>query len=188
MNKSEIISRLKNGNKRYIEDNLLSEFQDSSRRKSLVDGQNPMAVILGCADSRIVPELIFDTGIGELFVVRVGGNVANMSTIASIEYAVAMLNTQIIVVLAHENCGAITIAIKGRDYDSNVMHLLSHLTPAINQSEKNASINTIAKKNASITVSDLINKSKIISDAVNSDQLEILPAYYNLKTGIVDFL
>ena len=97
------LNRLKSGNTNFVNDNLNNDFQDSSRRKAVVDGQNPFAVVLTCSDSRIIPELIFDTGIGELFVIRVAGNIANPSSIASIEYAVAHLNVKLIVVLGHQN-------------------------------------------------------------------------------------
>jgi len=95
------LKRLKSGNAAFINDSLNNDLQDSSRRKDVVDGQNPFAVVLTCSDSRVVPELIFDVGIRELFVIRVAGNIANPSSIASIEYAVAHLNIKLIVVLGN---------------------------------------------------------------------------------------
>ena len=184
----EIIDRLKTGNARFAADTPEHKKQDSRQREAIVSGQNPFAIILGCADSRIVPEHIFDTGLSELFVVRVAGNVANVSSIASIEYAVAHLGTKVIVVLAHENCGAVTAAVKGGDNGHNINHLLSHLTPAIVDCGSNATVNDIAKKNALLTVQELTHRSSIISDAVKSGQLAIVPAYYHLDTGLVDFL
>lgn len=185
---SEVLERLKDGNQRFVNDKLVSENQDSRRRKSQTDGQSPFAIILSCADSRVVPELAFDTGIGELFVVRVAGNIANTSSIASIEYAVAHLGTPVIVVLSHESCGAVTAAVNGGDNGYNLNHLLSHITPAISESEKNAPVNDVSKINAKLTVQDLSNRSAIIAGAVKSGKLKIVPAYYNLDTGIVDFL
>jgi len=168
---SEILERLKNGNQRFANDKLDSENQDFQRRKTQVAGQDPFAIVLSCADSRVVPELVFDTGIGELFVVRVAGNVANTSSIASIEYAVAHLGTPVIVVLSHESCGAVTAAVKGGNNGYNLNHLLSHITPAISKSEKNASVNDVSKINAKLTVQDLSNRSAIIAGAVNSVKL-----------------
>jgi carbonic anhydrase len=188
MNKPDIITRLKSGNKHFVKDNLNSKNQDSQRRKTQTDGQDPFAIVLSCADSRVVPELAFDTGIGELFVVRVAGNVANTSSIASIEYAVAHLGTPVIVVLSHQSCGAVTAAVKGGDNGYNLNHLLSHITPAISNSGKDATINDVAKKNAQLTVQDLSNRSSIIAQAVSSGKLEIVPAYYHLETGVVEFL
>ncbi|PLW93333.1 MAG: carbonic anhydrase, partial [Marinilabiliales bacterium] len=102
------IKKLEEGNFHFVNDKLKNRNLHAKRRMELVDGQEPWAIILSCADSRVVPELIFDTGIGELFVIRVAGNIANTSTIATIEYAVAHIHTPVIVVLGHENCGAVT--------------------------------------------------------------------------------
>jgi len=183
-----VVQRLKEGNARFVKDHLDGNLQDSSRRESLTSGQDPYAIILSCADSRVVPELAFDTGLGELFVVRVAGNVANSSSIASIEYAVAHIGSKVIVVLGHESCGAVTAAVSGGDNGYNLNHLLSHITPALAASEEGASVNDIVKKNAALNARDLVGRSSIISNAVEAGNLKILPAYYNLATGKVDFL
>jgi len=184
----ESLNRLKEGNARFVADQLNSKLQDSSRRESLLDGQQPYAIILGCADSRVVPELTFDTGLGELFVVRVAGNVANSSSIASIEYAVAHLGTKLIVVLAHQSCGAVTAAVAGGDNGYNLNHLLSHIIPAIAASKKGASINEVAIKNAELTVGELKNRSDIIKNAIDKGDVKVVAAYYNLDTGKIDFI
>lgn len=184
----EIIERLKAGNDNFVKDCLESKNQDSARRKAVINGQNPFAIVLSCADSRVVPEFIFDTGIGELFIIRVAGNVANTSTIASIEYAVAHLATKVLIVLGHQSCGAVTAAVKGGDNDQNINHLLHHLEPAIEASEDDASVNEIARKNAIHTVQHLTEQSAIIKEAFDAGQLEILPAYYRLDSGKVEFL
>ena len=98
MTQTEILNRLKNGNLKFVEDKLKGGNNDQSRRNALTSGQSPFAIVLSCADSRVVPEMLFDTGLGELFVIRVAGNIANASSIASIEYAVAHLKTSLIVV------------------------------------------------------------------------------------------
>jgi len=184
----ESLNRLKDGNARFVADRLNGKLQDSSRRNSLLDGQKPYAIILTCADSRVVPELAFDTGLGELFVVRVAGNVANSSSIASIEYAVAHLGTNVIVVLGHQSCGAVTAAVNGGDNGFNLNHLLSHIIPAIVASKEGASVNDVAKKNAEITVGELKNRSEIIGNAVDKGDVKVMHAYYNLDSGKVDFL
>ncbi len=183
-----IIQRLKDGNARFTEDNLERKLQDQERRDELVGGQKPFAIVLSCADSRVVPELAFDTGLGELFIIRVAGNVANTSSLASIEYAVAHLGTKIIVVLGHESCGAVTAAASGGDNGYNLNHLLAHITPAVAACGKDAPINDIVKKNARLTVGDLSNRSDIIRTALAENRLQIVPAYYNLGSGKVDFL
>lgn len=184
----EITDRLKAGNDRFVQDKLDGQLQDSSRRSSLVAGQDPYAIILSCADSRVVPELAFDTGLGEIFVVRVAGNVANSSSIASIEYAVAHIKSPVIVVLGHQSCGAVTAAASGGDNGYNLNHLLSHITPALAKAEDKSDINAIVKSNAILNAEELSNRSSIISSAVSAGNLKIIPAYYNLDSGRVDFL
>lgn len=188
MTQQEVLNRLKDGNKRFVADKLDGKLQNSSRRENLVSGQSPYAIILSCADSRVVPELTFDTGLGELFVIRIAGNVANRSSVASIEYAVAHLGTKVIVVLGHESCGAVTAAMAGGDNGTNLNHLLSHISQAINDSGSNADVQTVVKKNAKINAHELVKKSTIITEAVQNTGLQILPAYYNLDSGKVDFL
>lgn len=184
----ESIDRLKEGNQRFVADMLDGKLQDSSRRDSLVGGQKPYAIILSCADSRVVPEFTFDAGLGELFVVRVAGNVANASSLASMEYAVAHLGSNVIVVLGHQSCGAVTAAIEGGDNGKNLNHLLSHVTPAIAACGSEASVNDVVRKNAQLTVEALKEKSDIIKEAIDNGKVAALPAYYNLDSGQVDFL
>ena len=185
---NEIIDRLKAGNSRFVSDKLDGKLQDSDRRKSLENGQAPHTIVLSCADSRVVPELAFDAGLGELFVVRVAGNVANTSSMASIEYAVAHCGSKVIVVLGHQSCGAVTAAANGGDNGYNLNHLLSHITPALNASEAGASITSIVKKNAELNAAELVNRSSIIAEAAEKGAIKIVPAYYNLDSGKVDFL
>lgn len=188
MTPNEVLQRLKDGNVRFENDQLEGSLQNGTRRKELTGGQKPYAIILSCADSRVVPELAFDTGLGELFVIRVAGNVANSSSIASIEYAVAHLGTTLIVVLGHQSCGAVTAAVSGGDNGYNLNHLLSHITPAIAASDEGASVNDVVKKNAEMTAKELASRSAIIGDAVANGGVQIVPAYYNLDSGKVEFL
>lgn len=183
-----VVQRLKDGNARFVKDSLDGKLQDSSRRDSLVGGQQPYAIILSCADSRVVPELAFDSGLGELFVVRVAGNVANSSSLASIEYAVAHCGSKVIVVMGHQSCGAVTAALAGGDNGYSINHLLSHVTPAIAACGEGAGVNDVVKKNAELTAQDLITRSAIIRNGVENEGVKILAAYYNLDSGKVDFL
>jgi carbonic anhydrase len=182
-----ILQRLAEGNARFVADKLDGKLQDSSRRAQLSSGQSPHTIVVSCADSRVVPELAFDTGLGELFVCRVAGNVANTSTVASIEYAVAHLKTSVIVVMGHESCGAVTAAIAGGDNGYNLNHLLAHIEPA-KAACGDAPVNDVVKKNAELTVGELSSRSAIISGAVAAGALKIVPAYYALGTGAVTFL
>ena len=185
MNKQEIINKLIEGNKRYISDKE-SVDGSSKLRKQLKNGQNPYAIILSCADSRVVPELIFDSNIGDLFVIRVAGNIANTCSIASIEYAVAHIGCKVIVVLGHESCGAVTAAVKGGDNGLNLNKLCSFISPAIEKAKSN-NIADVVKMNAKINGEALISSSEIISKAVDENKLNVISAYYNLEKGNVEF-
>jgi carbonic anhydrase len=181
------LSRLKQGNNNFVEDRIDGVLDNYATRDELVSMQNPFAIILGCADSRVVPELTFDAGLGELFVIRVAGNVANTCSIASIEYAVAHLGVKLIVVLGHQNCGAVTAALGGGDNGYNLNHLLGHITPAIHASQ-DKEVNNVVRVNAHLTCKQLISRSAIIADAVENNDLRLFPAFYNLNNGKVDFL
>lgn len=183
-----IKQRLQEGNDRFVADRLDGKLQDSVRRTELTAGQQPHTIVLSCADSRVVPELAFDAGLGELFVVRVAGNIANTDSVASMEYAVAHCGSKLIVVLGHQSCGAVTAAINGGDNGYNLNHLLSHITPAIACSAEGATVNDVVKKNAELNREALLQRSDIIRNAVEAGNVEIVAAYYNLDSGKVDFL
>lgn len=185
----DIIDRLKEGNARFQNDTLEHQLQDQARRSELTGSQHPSVIVLSCADSRVVPELAFDMGIGELFVLRVAGNIANTETIASIEYAVAHLKPtpQAIVVLGHESCGAVTAAIGGGDNGYNLNILLSQIAPSV-AATPNGEVNDVVKTNAKLNAQELVNRSSIIRGAVESGSVKVIPAYYHLGSGKVDFL
>jgi carbonic anhydrase len=129
-------------------------------------------------------EIFFDTGPGELFVVRVAGNVANPSSIASIEYAVAHLGTKLIVVMAHESCGAVAAAIKGGDAGKNLNTLLGYIQPAIGSGDK--AVNEVARRNARQSADRLLSESDIIRPAVESGDVKIVTAFFHFN-GEVEF-
>jgi carbonic anhydrase len=187
MNAEAALNALKEGNQRFVEENSSYPRRDHGRRAESTRGQSPFAIVLSCADSRVMPEAAFDQGIGDLFVVRVAGNVANTSSIASIEYAVAHLGTELIVVLGHESCGAVTAALAGGDNGYNLNHLLSHVEPA-KSSANSSDVNTVVKENARKNCEALSGRSSIISEAVRNGKLSIVPAYYHLGSGQVEFL
>jgi carbonic anhydrase len=188
MTANDVLNKLIEGNQRFVENELDEVAVDPQAKADLVKGQSPYAIILSCADSRVVPELIFNTGMGELFVVRVAGNVANTSSLASMEYAVAHLNTPLIVVLGHQHCGAVTAAVKGGDNGNNINHLLGHITPAIMKSNDPASVEEVTRRNTGLTVRTIINNSEIISNAIDNGKLMVVPAYYYLESGRVEFI
>lgn len=191
------LEKLKEGNRSFCKDKLGHENQDAARRAELAGGQTPFAVVLSCADSRVVPELVFDVGLGEIFVIRVAGNIANTSSIASIEYAIQHLDPKVnlVVVLGHEECGAVKAALGGGDCGHHLNMLLAHLQPALPKAgddwckDENGDIpkpvvTKTVKKNAKLTAKRLGAASK----SFERKSLEIVPAYYNLASGKVDFL
>ncbi|MEL6107988.1 MAG: carbonic anhydrase [Planctomycetota bacterium] len=182
----EALARLEQGNERFVSDDLTHDLQDAKRRAALKDSQHPWAIVLSCADSRVIPELVFDAGIGELFVVRVAGNIANNSSLASIEYAVTNLNVNLIVVLGHEGCGAVNAALNDQDFGHNLNHLVAHLKGAVQPPFATEDPLTEAvERNARNMAEQLTARSPIVA---GSDDLKILPAIYRLETGKVDYL
>ncbi len=181
-----ILKRLQEGNNRFVADKPDGKLQNSQRRQVLTHGQDPYAVVVICADSRVVPELAFDTGVGELFVIRVAGNVANTCTVASIEYAVAHLDTSVVVVMGHEGCGAVTAAMQGGALGPNLEHLLAHIAPALTAAD-DTPLEKVVKKNAELTAIELTKRSAIIRELVTSGRLAIVSAYYELGSGRVTF-
>jgi carbonic anhydrase len=185
----QAIRHLSEGNLRYIEDTIETPNINSSQRYEFTKGQSPFAIVLNCADSRVVPEIIFDQGIGDLFVIRVAGNIANPSSIASIEYAVANIGCNLIIVLGHESCGAVGAAIDSypdADNGPNLNHLISFITPAVKEN-LGAPIEQVVRCNAENNAQTMLNNSDIIKQYVNAGDLRIVPAYYGFESGKVDF-
>lgn len=182
------LKKMKEGNDRFVEDKMNNPNHDIILRNNLSHEQHPWAIVLSCADSRVVPEMAFDTGLGDLFVIRIAGNVANSSTIASIEYAVAHLDVNLIIVMGHQNCGAITAAIQGGDAGSaHLNHLVKHMQPALEVCGAGCGINDVVKKNAELTAEELAAKSEIIQNEIKNGELKVFSAYYHLDSGKVDF-
>ena len=184
----ELREKLLDGNKRYVEGSLQGPHQNTKKRQELLNNQAPHTIVLSCADSRVIPEFIFDVGLGEMYVVRVEGNVANIDSLASIEYALTHFHSKLIVVLGHQSCCAVSAAFVGGDNGYNLNHLLSHIIPAISNSPDGATVNDVAKRNAILTVKDLIDRSPVIKKARQNGEVELAPAFYNLDSGLVEFL
>jgi carbonic anhydrase len=187
------LEMLHEGNERYVE-GISRRHDFKHEREALVGGQNPYAGILSCADSRIAPEYAFDTGRGDLFVCRVAGNFANDDTVASLEYAVAILGTPLIMVLGHDACGAVDATIKSlKDNTTLPGHLpslVSALAPAVKavaQQPGNPLDNAI-RQNVIDTVAKLKSATPILSAAVEQKKLRVVGGIYRLKDGRVDMV
>ena len=186
----EALKRLKEGNARFVADMPKDAEVGSKKRIELSQGQQPIAVILTCADSRAAPEIVFDKGLGVLFVIRVAGNVTGPEVYASIEYALAELKTPLIVVLGHTSCGAVGAALKGKEQPSdNLKQLVSLIHTGDDlPKDKDTALDVAIRNNVQYQTRLLTEKSKIIQDFADSGKVKIVPAVYDLKTGVVHWL
>ncbi|MFH1471167.1 MAG: carbonic anhydrase [Candidatus Micrarchaeota archaeon] len=156
---------------------------DKKRMEELADGQKPHAIVLTCSDSRVVPEFIFNCGLGELFVVRVAGNVAcDCDSLASIEYAAEHLNVKTLVVLGHTKCGAVCAACKGGG-EGNIKGLLCEINPAVEKA--GGQEDKAVEENVKLQIRNMLERSEPISNLVKNGELEIIGALYDITTGKV---
>lgn len=189
----EAFDRLMQGNKRYVNGKSMPlDFHDVE--KSLVSGQNPYATILGCSDSRVSPEHCFDEAHGDLFIVRGAGNYLTNDNIASIEYAVAVLKTPLIMVLGHESCGAVKAAIEAvdthKDFPGHIQLLASAIAPAVRAVSDTSSsrLINVTKANIIRNVESLRVKTPIIDSYHDEKKIRVVGGLYHLKTGIVEVI
>ena len=186
------INDLTAGNYRFVMGKAIHLDQDPSTRGSLVKGQSPQVIVLSCSDSRVPPEVVFDQGLGKLFVVRTAGEALDFTGTASIEYAVVHFHPKVLLVLGHDYCGAVSATLttpKGKsagspDLDRLVDFIRPHLA---GQSKSDDAMDKAVKANAAGTASDLVNRSAIVKKAVEGKSMAILRGNYHLKSGVVEF-
>jgi carbonic anhydrase len=171
---------LKEGNERYLNGELIDKGTYQSDREILNGGQNPFAAMLTCSDSRVAPEIIFDQKLGDIFVVRNAGNIADATALGSLEYAVGFLKIKLIVVCGHSKCGAVTAACSGEEVSANISHIISYIHPAVKLSEV---VDEAAFYNIGIMVAN-IKSNKVI---INNDVM-VVGAFYDVRTGVVQWL
>lgn len=191
------MKELVDGNKRYVEGHpTLAQRSSAARRAELANGQKPYAIVLSCSDSRVPPEIIFDKGLGELFVVRVAGNVPDPVVIGSIEYAAEHLGAPLVVVLGHERCGAVTASVdaKGKA-PGNIDSLVQAITPAVadakktcESKEKPGLVECAMNANVKRSETALTTRSPLLKKLVKEDKLRVVGASYDLDDGKVTFL
>jgi carbonic anhydrase len=193
----QILAKLLMGNKRFIKGETLNPRRKPEEFAKLEEGQSPMAVIVGCADSRVAPELIFDQGVGDLFVVRVAGNViggAGAIVKGSIEYAVAELGVSLILVLGHSKCGAVKAALKHIDAKDNlpgqIDDLVSLIKPAVSKTkgDKGDALENAIKANVDIGVKRLQQLQPIVAGPVKEGKVKVVGGVYDLRTGSVEII
>jgi carbonic anhydrase len=194
---SQARQRLAEGNQRYVRGKLNACGASSpAARSKLASGQKPFAIVLTCSDSRVPPEMVFDEGLGELFVVRVAGNVADPVVLGSIEYAAEHLGSPLVVVLGHERCGAVSAAVdaKGK-VPGNLGAIVKAITPAVQRAKllaqdrsNDALVDSAVVENAKLVASGLTKQSPILRKLVDEGKLQIAPARYDLDDGTVTML
>ncbi|MDO9275439.1 MAG: carbonic anhydrase [Lutibacter sp.] len=183
----DAILELKNGNARFLSNKLINTNYKNQIDQTKAD-QHPHSVILSCLDSRVPPEIIFDQGIGNVFVARNAGNIEDLNVLGSMEFATKVKGTKLIVVMGHSHCGAINGAIANAEL-GNLTQLLDQIKPAIiKNDDKEKMIDETIKNNVKMTIADILERSPVISELVRGNKVKIVGAYYDLATGKVIFM
>jgi carbonic anhydrase len=195
LSSGQALQRLLDGNKRYVSTNFAHPDQTAERRIEVANAQYPFACILGCSDSRVPAEIVFDQGLGDLFMVRVAGNVASAGEVlGSIEFAVAELQVPLVLVLGHKRCGAVTAAVdavvRGSVAPGHIGSLVDAIRPAVArvQGALGDMLDNAVRANVELVVAQLARNEPILAPAVREGRLRITGARYDLDTGQVDII
>lgn len=196
----EALERLREGNRRFVAGApRLDLHPNQARRSELMAGQEPFAVVLGCSDSRVPVELIFDQGLGDLFVIRVAGNIVASSQIGSIEFAAERFGTRLVVVLGHTRCGAVQATLEELQRPSekqspNLRAIVSRIRPAVEEllatelrHDQQALAQHAVRANVRVSANALRQGSELLERLIQKDRLCVVGAEYSLETGVVDF-
>ena len=182
----EAILELKDGNKRFLQNKPINTDYKSQIEHTKSD-QHPHSLILSCLDSRIPPEIIFDQGIGNIFVARNAGNIEDQNILGSMEFATKVKGTKLIVVMGHNHCGAVKGAVDDVEL-SHLTQLVNQIKPAIVQNEnKKLMLDETSKNSVKRTIDDILKRSPVIEELVKKNQVKMVGAYYNLENGKVTF-
>jgi carbonic anhydrase len=187
------LNKLLDGNKRFVSGELAKKDIGEGRRQVLTKGQQPFATVISCSDSRVSPEIIFDQGLGDIFVVRVAGNVVEATTLGSIEYGVEHLHTPLLIILGHEQCGAVKATLEARgEPEGNIGAIVRKIMPSVEAAKKlkkdaNETLNIAIQENIRNTYKDIM-KSRIISEFVHEGKLKVIAAEYYLGSGKVEMI
>jgi carbonic anhydrase len=188
------LSKILSGNKRFVSCSLSQKDLGDARRKELLGGQHPSAIVVTCSDSRVAPELIFDEGLGGIFVVRVAGNVLDSVSLGSIEYAAEHLHTPLLILMGHEKCGAVTAAVdaKGKP-EGNIGAIVSKILPAVKKARlqggsKDEIVANAIKLNVFQAYEDMLKASPVLKHMIEKGELQVAEALYHLGSGEVEIL
>jgi carbonic anhydrase len=198
---AEALARLRDGNRRFVADQSTAlALSSHARRAALVAGQAPFAIVLGCSDSRVPAELVFDQGFGDLFVIRVAGNVVAPSQVGSVEFAAARFGTRLVVVMGHSQCGAVIATLEevlGRttNQSRNLRSIVDRVRPSVetllsgrNAKDPDALVGDAVRANVRASVNHLRHGSELLEQLIRKDGLLVVGAEYSLDTGIVTFV
>jgi len=183
------IKKLVDGNKRYVENKPTHQNQTAKRREEVAKGQKPFAVIITCSDSRVPPEILFDQGIGDLFVIRTAGNIVDDIGLGSIEYAVEHLKVPLVVVLGHERCGAVDATVKGGEAPGHIKALVSNIVRAVDKArtKKGDLLENSIRQNIDNVVEQISNSKPILEEFVHAKKIKVIGARYDLDDGAIKF-
>lgn len=186
----QALQRLLEGNDRFVAGQSIHPDQTNERRAALAGGQSPFAIVLACSDSRVAPELFFDQGLGDLFVIRNAGNVLDDHVIGSMEYAVEHLHVPLIIVVGHGKCGAVTAAVAGGEVPGHLHSVTDDLAPAVEESKNlpGDKVDNAVRANAQRAAGILPHVKPVLKEAVSSGKLLIVAARYDLTTGKIEIL
>lgn len=185
-----VLEALISGNQRFIAHKALHPHQSGARLQEIAQGQHPIATVLSCADSRVPAELLFDTGLGDIFNVRVAGNIVTPEILGSVEYAVELLGTPLLMVLGHERCGAVTAAVQNESVPGHIADFLDEIQPAVAQVKEmpGDAIDNAVRANVQFQIQQLLEQSDLIRDRQNSGVVKVIGARYDLDSGVVEQL
>ncbi|MGH8480195.1 MAG: carbonic anhydrase [Gammaproteobacteria bacterium] len=199
LNAVQALGRLCEGNRRFVSNQTVPVLSNPARRAELVSGQEPFAIILGCSDSRVPAELVFDQGFGDLFVIRVAGNVVAPSQVGSVEFAASRFGTRLVVVMGHSQCGAVVATLEelqGRatNQSRNLRSIVDRVRPSVEtllasrrEDEWVALLREAVRANVRASANQLRHGSELLEHLIREDGLVVVGAEYSLETGIVDF-
>lgn len=190
MSSEDSLKKLIEGNKRFVEGKLSHPRRGMERRQEILAGQQPLAAILSCSDSRVPPEIIFDQGLGDLFVIRTAGNVVDDLVLGSLEYAVEHLKVPLIVIMGHEKCGAVSAATNSEKANGHISSVVEKIMPAVEAVRKNPGnlIENAVIANVRKIVSEIKCNQPVLAELVEMGRIDIRAAYYVLETGKVSFI
>jgi carbonic anhydrase len=183
----EALQRLRAGNQRFAAGGLIHPNQSPARRAELVDQQHPFAVIFTCSDSRVAPEIIFDQGVGDLYVVRVPGHYLDSRILGSLEYAIEALAIRLVLVVGHQQCGMIKAALEGKQQSVHIDEIIQLLEPSVKYSRRRPVdlVETAVRSNVELTVARLRESDSSIGRLAAENQLLVAGAFYHLSSGEV---